>query len=152
MRIMFFIMFLTILAVSCQSAPKNDVSMYEVSSEMKQNDQVRAEKETIQSAPAMKKKEYSPAETVMIAGFGVAGFASQIAYIEIMEKKKAESGFYSSTLVPTNDLLMVKAEVSLPETSKLLLCLMNINCSEVLMKNNASDGLFFSIDLPELGD
>jgi len=125
--------------------------MYEVSSEMKRNDAERAQKETMQSAPAMKKKEYSPAETVMIAGFGVAGFASQIAYIEIMKKEKAESDFYSSTLVPTNDLLMVEAEVALPEERKLSLCVMNLNCSEVLIKTNMSNGTFFSIDLPGLG-
>lgn len=138
--------------MSCTTVPKNDVSMYEVSSEMKQNDQVRAEKETIQSAPAIKKKEYSPAETVMIAGFGIAGFASQIAYIEIMEKKQNEAGFYASSLIETNDLLMVKAEVALPEERKLSLCVMNLNCSEILIKTNMSNGTFFSIDLPGLGD
>jgi len=151
MRIMFLTIFLIISAVSCQSAPKNDISMYEVSSEMKRNDAERAQKETMQSAPAMKKKEYSPIETVMIAGFGVAGFASQIAYIEIMEKKQAEAGFYASSLIETNDLLMVKAEVALPEERKLSLCVMNLNCSEALIKTNTNDGIFFSIDLPGLG-
>lgn len=151
MRILFLTMFLIISAVSCQSAPKNDVSMYDVANEMKYNEQVRMQKETMQTAPSMKKKEYSPEETVLIAGFGVAGFASQIAYIEIMEKERIESGFYASNMIETNDMLMIQAEVALPETRKLTLCVMNLNCSEVLIKTNMSNGTFFSIDFPSLG-
>ena len=147
----FSFILLAAVAFACQSAPKNDISMYDVTSDMKRNDQVRAEKETMQSAPPMRKKQYSPEEAVLIAGFGVAGFASQIAYIEIVEKERRESEFYSSGMVETNDPFMIQAEIALPETRRLTLCVMNLNCSEVLIKTNMSNGTFFSIDLPSLG-
>ncbi len=124
--------------------------MYDVGNEARANDQARLEKERMQSAPPIRNRESSPVESVGIAGFGLVGFVSQMAYIQIKEKETVGSGSREWSLVPTTDLLSIEAKATLSEEQKLPLCVLNINCSEELLKNNTSEKVFFSIELPGL--
>lgn len=145
-----FAVFLLILFTACQSASRKDISMYDVGNEARADDQARNEREMMQSAPPARSKEYSPVETVGIAGFGFVGLVSQLAYVHIKEKEKVGPGSRAWSLVPTSDPLTIEAEAALPAERKLPLCVLNINCSEELIKDNTSEKAFFSIELPGL--
>lgn len=112
----FFIKHICIFAIflfliTCQSAPKKEVSMYDVSSDMKRNDQARAEKETIQSSPQMKKKEYSPAETVFITALTFASIPASVIEFDLKQKKQNEISDFSFFQVENDDMFLLEGKI-----------------------------------------
>jgi uncharacterized alpha/beta hydrolase family protein len=103
--------FIFLFLITCQSAPKNEVSMYEVSSDMKRNDQVRAEKETIQSAPQMKKKEYSPAETVFITALTFASIPATYIEFDLKQKKQNEISDFLFFQIENDDMFLLEGKI-----------------------------------------
>lgn len=144
-----FLIFL-VFFISCQSSPQKEVSMYDVSRDMKRNDQERAQKETVQSSPQIKKKEYSPAETVFITALTFASVPLQVFEFKTRQKQHNFAEF-SFLQVETDDLFMVEGKVKTKEGRKLDYCIFNLNCSETI-KAEEKEKTFFKIELPGLMD
>jgi len=107
----FFMKHICILAIflfliTCQSAPKKEVSMYDVSSDMKHNDQARAEKETIQSSPQMKKKE-----TVFITTLTFASIPASVIEFDLKQKKQNEINDFSFFQVENDDMFLLEGKI-----------------------------------------
>lgn len=110
MKHIYIQVFIFLFLITCQSAPKNEVSMYEVSSDMKRNDQARTEKDTIQSAPQMRKKEYSPAETVFITALTFASIPAAYFEFDVKQKKQNEISYFSFFQVENDDMFLLEGK------------------------------------------
>jgi len=91
--------------------------MYDVSSDMKRNDQARSEKETIQSAPQMKKKEYSPAETVFITTLTFASIPAAYIEFDMKQKKQNEISEFLFFQVENDDMFLLEGKIIKKEKS-----------------------------------
>jgi len=91
--------------------------MYDVSSDMKRNDQARSEKETIQSAPQMKKKEYSPAETVFITTLTFASIPAAYIEFDMKQKKQNEISEFLFFQVENDDMFLLEGKIRKKEKS-----------------------------------
>jgi len=149
MKHIYIQVFIFLFLITCQSAPKNEVSMYDVSSDMKRNDQTRAQKETIQSAPQMKKKEYSPAETVFITTLTFASIPAAYFEFDLKQKKQNEIRDFSFFKVENDNMFMVEGKLRTKEKKSADYCIFNVNCSETLEKDKEEKS-FFQIKLPGL--
>jgi hypothetical protein len=144
-----YIFAIFLFLITCQSAPKKEVSMYDVSSDMKRNDQVRAEKETIQSSPQMKKKEYNPAETVFITTLTFASIPASVIEFDLKQRKHNEINDFSFFQVENDDMFMIEGRVRTKEKSNPYYCIFNMNCSESLERDKEEKS-FLKIKFPGL--
>ncbi|MBP7432919.1 hypothetical protein KA996_05160 [bacterium] len=111
MKHIYIQVFIFLFLITCQSAPKKEISMYDVSNDMKRNDQARAEKETIQSAPQMKKKEYSPAETVFITTLTFASIPAAYFEFDMKQKKQNEISEFLFFQVENDDMFLLEGKI-----------------------------------------
>ncbi len=117
MKHIYVSVFIFLFLITCQSAPKKEISMYDVSSDMKRNDQARSEKETIQSAPQMKKKEYSPAETVFITTLTFASIPAAYIEFDMKQKKQNEISEFLFFQVENDDMFLLEGKIIKKEKS-----------------------------------
>ncbi|HPV20019.1 MAG TPA: hypothetical protein PK102_00115 [bacterium] len=117
MKHIYVSVFIFLFLITCQSAPKKEISMYDVSSDMKRNDQARSEKETIQSAPQMKKKEYSPAETVFITTLTFASIPAAYIEFDMKQKKQNEISEFLFFQVENDDMFLLEGKIRKKEKS-----------------------------------
>jgi|GEM_PF-5848287 len=141
------ISFILLLIISCQSTPSPQVSMYDVSRDMKKMDEEQAQKEVRQSAPQMKSRKYTPVEQFVLAGLMSVALPVQIANINLSKKKVNFAEFIPEKEEPEAQL-QIEATVKLSKEEKLDICVLNMNCSETLKKKDKKD--FFIIELPSL--
>ncbi len=139
---------LILFLLSCASAPEKEVSMYDVSRDMKQMDEEERQEEVRQSAPQMKSRKYTPTEQLILAGLMTAALPAQIADINLSKRKVNFSEFLPEKEEKEEAQLQLEATIKSEEEDKLDICVLNMNCSETLKKKEKKD--FFIIELPSL--
>lgn len=141
-----FLLFL----LSCASAPEKEVSMYDVSRDMKKMDEEERQKEVRQSAPQMKNRKYTPAEQFILAGMMTASLPAQILDFKLLKRNVNFKEFLPEKEENEDAPLQLEATIETKEEDKLDICVLNMNCSETLKEKEDKD--FFIIELPSLFD
>ena len=139
---------LILFLLSCASTPDQQVSMYDVSRDMKQMDEEERQEEVRQSAPQMKSRKYTPAEQLILAGLMTTALPAQILDIKLSKKKGNFAEFLPEKEEKEEAQLQLEATIKSEEEDKLDICVLNMNCSETLKKKEKKD--FFIIELPSL--
>ena len=140
---------ISLLIFSCQSTPDQQVSMYDVSRDMKRMDEDERQEEVRQSAPQMKSRKYTPAEQFILAGLMTTALPAQIADINLSKRKVNFTEFLSEK-DEEDAQFQIESKIKRPKEEKLDICVLNMNCSETLKKKEKKD--FFIIELPGLFD
>lgn len=146
MKVLISVLFLFLLG--CVSAPEKEVSMYDVSRDMKKMDEEERQEEVRQSAPQMKSRKYTPTEQFILAGLMTAALPAQIADINLSKRKVNFSEFLPEKEEKEEAPLQLEATIESEEEDKPDICVLNMNCSETLKKKEEKD--FFIIELPSL--